>query len=140
MKKYKFIDDLTSDVMFEAYGKTIEELLENSALALFEVICQIEKIKPLKSKEIVVNGKNLEELVYNWLSKLISIVDTDCLFFSKFSVNVKEKNGAYELKATAYGEDSKPEFGGTLAKAVTYYKFKVEKTSKGYMARVCLDI
>ena len=35
--KYKFIDSLTSDVMFEAYGKTFKELFENAALALFSI-------------------------------------------------------------------------------------------------------
>ena len=30
MDKFKIIDDLTSDVLFEAYGKDMKELFENS--------------------------------------------------------------------------------------------------------------
>ena len=38
MKKYKFIEGLTSDVMFEAYGKDLKELFSNAAEAMFSVI------------------------------------------------------------------------------------------------------
>ena len=44
--KYRFIDKLKSDVMFEAYGKNLKGLFENAALALFSVICDIKKVKP----------------------------------------------------------------------------------------------
>ena len=50
--KYRFIDDLTSDVYFESYGKNLKEVFENSALAMFEVICKINKVKPLKTIKI----------------------------------------------------------------------------------------
>ena len=43
--KYKFVEDLTSDVMYEAYGKDLKELFENAALALLSVICKIDKVK-----------------------------------------------------------------------------------------------
>ena len=43
--KYRFIDDLTSDVMFEAYGKDLRELFENAAEALFSVICQVGEVQ-----------------------------------------------------------------------------------------------
>ena len=33
---YKFVEDLTSDVMFEVEGRDLSELLEQSSLALFE--------------------------------------------------------------------------------------------------------
>ena len=50
MQKYKFLDDITSDVMFEAYGKDLKELFENAAEALFSVICKIKKVKPKETQ------------------------------------------------------------------------------------------
>jgi SHS2 domain-containing protein len=135
--KYRFIDDLTSDVMFEAYGKTPKELFSNAALALFSVICQIKDVKPTKVKVIEVGAKNLKDLMFEWLQELIGIVDTENLFFSKFEIlEIDDKH----LKAKCWGEEASPERGGTVVKAVTYYKYKFEKTKEGYKVRVSLDI
>ncbi|UCC91522.1 MAG: archease [Candidatus Aenigmatarchaeota archaeon] len=135
--KYKFIDDLTSDVVFEAYGKGLNELFENAAFALFSVICQVGKIKPEFEKEIEVEGKDVKDLMFNWLQKLIEVVDIDNLFLSKFKV---KEIGDTQMKAACYGERADPKKGGTLVKAVTYYKFDLEKTKKGYKVTVSLDI
>ena len=81
MEKYKFIDDLTSDVMFEAYGNDLKELFKNSALALFSLICEINNVGREKTIDIEVNGDSLEELMVKLLQELIALVDTDELFF-----------------------------------------------------------
>lgn len=135
--KYKFLDDITSDVMFEAYGKDLKELFQNAAEALFSVICKIKKVKAKEKEEFVIKAKNLEELMINWLQGLIAIVDTEQKFFSKFEIEEVDKE---HVKAKLYGEPIKPELGETVVKAVTMYKYKLEETSKGYKVRVSLDI
>lgn len=139
MKNFEFTEDLTSDAMFKAYGKTLEELFSNAALALSSVICQIGKIEHKKVKEIEVTGKSLENLMFNWLQELIVAVDTDNLFLSKFEILNIKKDGTY-LKARCYGEATTPEKGGTVVKGVTYYKYEFKKTKEGYGVRVSLDI
>ncbi|MBA3063888.1 archease [Candidatus Woesearchaeota archaeon] len=137
MKKYKFIDDLTSDVMFEAYGKSLKELFENSAHALFSVICEIKNVGEKKTVDIEVSGDSLEELMVNWLQDLIALVDTDELFLSRFEIaEINENN----LKAKAYGEPISPEKAGVVVKGVTYYKLKLEKIKNNYKATISLDI
>ncbi len=137
MEKYKFVEDLTSDVMFEAYGMDLKELFENSALALFSIICEIKKVGEEKTIDIGVNGDSLEELMVNWLQDLIALVDTDELFFSRFEIiEISENN----LKAKAYGEPISPEKAGVVVKGVTYYKLKLEKIKDIYKAIVSLDI
>ena len=84
--KYKFIDDLTSDVMFEAYGKDMKEVFENSAEAMFTVICQVDKVGQGKSRKVEVKGKDEKELLLNWLQELIALVDTEGMFFSRFEI------------------------------------------------------
>lgn len=135
--KYKFIDDITSDVMFEAYGKGPKELFQNAAEALFSVICKIKKVKPKEAEEFEIKANNLEELMINWLQALIAIVDTEQKFFSKFEI---EEIDETHLKAKLKGEPIKPELGETVVKAVTMYKYKLEKTNKGYKATISLDI
>ncbi len=135
--KFRFIKDLTSDVVFEAYGKGRKELFENAALALASVICQVDRVRPLMRKDVEVRGEDLKDLMFNWLQELIGMVDVEGAFFSKFEiVEISDMH----LKANVYGEDADPRKGETVVKAVTYYKFSVEKTKSGYKATVAVDI
>jgi len=135
--KYKFLDDITSDVMFEVYGGNLKELFQNAAEALFSVICKIKKVKPEEGEEFLIRADNLENLMINWLQALIAIVDTEQKFFSKFEIKEIDET---HVRAKLYGEPIRPELGGTVVKAVTMYKYKLEKTDKGYKVMVSLDI
>jgi len=77
MEKYKVIDDLTSDVLFEAYGNDLKELFENSAAALSSVVCDIEKVEKQKSFSVELKGESVEDLMINWLQEIIALVDTE---------------------------------------------------------------
>lgn len=135
--KYKILDKVTSDVMFEAYGKDKKELFENSAKALFSIICDIKKVQPQKSKKVSLKANSLQNLMFSWLQELIAAVDIHEMFFSKFKIkSITEKS----LKATIYGEPLTPEKGNTVVKSVTNYNFKLEKTPKGYKVTAVLDI
>ena len=135
--KYKYLKDLTSDVMFEAYGKDLKEVFENAAEAMFETICQLDKVKPLKKLEVNIQSDSVEDLLYYWLQQLIALVDIEEMFFSKFEIKEIKDN---TLRADIYGEPITPEKGETLVKAVTNYKFNLEKVKEGYKATVSLDI
>lgn len=139
VKKFEFLENLTSDVMFKAYGKSLEELFANAALGLFSVICQVDKIEYKKVKVVEVEGDDLEDLMFSWLQKLIGIVDTDTLFFSRFEILTIREDDTY-LKARCHGEPITPEKGETVVKAVTYYEYEFKKTKEGYSIRVSLDI
>ncbi len=135
--KYRMIDDLTSDVMFEAYGKDLREVFENAAEAMFSVICNLKEVEAERVLDVELKAGRKEELMISWLQELIALVDTEEMFFSKFEVTeIDEKH----LKAKVYGEDMVQEKGGTVVKAVTYYKYKFEKTKEGYKVNVSLDI
>lgn len=135
--KYRFIDDLTSDVMFEAYGKDLKEVFENSAEAMMSVICQLKKVGDSARKEIEITGDNEKDLLLNWLQELIARVDIEGLFFSRFEI---KEISPTKLKAVVHGEEADPSKGETVVKAVTYYNFSLKKSEKGYTARVSLDI
>jgi SHS2 domain-containing protein len=136
MNKFEFLEDLTSDVMFKSYGESKEELFENSALALFTIICEIDKVSSKKEIEIEVNGENLEDLLFNWLTSLIAFQEIEQMFFSKFKIlSLTDK----KIIAKLCGEDMTKEKGLTHVKAITYYKYKVEK-KKVYEATVTCDI
>ncbi|MCD6590826.1 MAG: archease [Candidatus Aenigmarchaeota archaeon] len=137
MRKYKIIDDLKSDVMFEAFGKNLKELFENAAEALFSIICDVSSISHNRVVQVEVRGNDLKDLMFNWLQELIATVDIEEMFLSKFEIDEIDE---HHLKAKCYGEPIKPEKGDIVVKAVTYHKFGVEKTKDGYKVSVTLDI
>ncbi len=136
--KFKFVKGPTSDVKFEAYGKDAKELFENAALAVSSVMCVTKKIKPRRSVEAEVEGKNLQDLLFNWLNYVIALVDIKNMFFSRFEVSEISEE---KMKAKCYGEDAKPEHSLTVVKSVTYHEFGLEgDEKKGYKAMIVLDI
>jgi len=138
--KYEILDDITSDVMFRSYGKNFEELIENSAEALFSIICDIKEVKDKEVLMVEVEGENEKELIHNWLSKLLTVIDTENMFFSKFKVLELDKNNEIKIRVECYGEEIRQELIFTVVKAVTYYRYSVDQVEDGWVASVVIDI
>ena len=50
--KYKFLEDIAiADIAFEAYGKDLNELFENAALAIFELSADLDTVDASKKVE-----------------------------------------------------------------------------------------
>ncbi len=139
MRRFKFIDITTADVAFEAYGKDLNEVFENSALAMFEVMINTKQIEPKIEKRVEASGEDLQSLMFDWLNKLLVLVDSENLAFSYFDVEVDEKN--FRLQAVCKGEEINREKHETrtVVKAATMHKLRIEK-NKIWKARVILDI
>ena len=80
MKRFEFIEDLKSDVLFKAYGKTLEELFTSVALALSSVICQVDEMECLELRKVEDKGKDTEDLTFNWLQKLARTLFINIVF------------------------------------------------------------
>ena len=138
MKKgYNYLEDLTSDVMFEAFGQTLEQVLEVSAEAMFAVI---DKIEPKESLFIKAAAGDEKQLLYEFLSNLLTDSEIEGLFLSRFTVKSIKADKGLTLTAEAFGERMSPAKGGTVVKGVTYYGLKLDKTGDGYRAQVAMDI
>ena len=140
MEKFEFVDITTADVAFVAYGKTLNELFSNAALAFFEVMINTRQIKPKIKKNVKTNGDDLESLMFNWLNALLVYVDGKNLAFNKFKVKIDEKT--LNLTAECKGEkiDKKRHETRTAIKAATYHKLEVKKEKYRFKARVVFDV
>jgi len=137
---YKFVDGITSDVMFEVEGKDLSELLEQASLALFDVVCQRDKVEPKDFMEIEVSAHDPKELLHRWLSRLLTESDANEMFFSKFDVTVDKRGDMLFAHGKAWGEPYSQEKSGTVVKGVTYFGYEVKKKDDGWWARVSCDI
>lgn len=141
-KKYEYLEH-TADIKFLAYGDTLEEVFENAALAMFNVIIDTEKVSGETAKEVSLKSPDLESLLVDWLSELLYLFEVDEIVFWKFRVEeIKEEEEWYSIKALASGEGYYPESHPfeTEIKAVTYNQLKLEKTDEGWRAQVVVDI
>lgn len=131
--EYRFLEH-TADIMFEAYGKSYPEALQNAAKAMFTLLGKAEEREAV---EITVSAHNVEELTVCLLSDLLSHMDTHEMVFSRIVVN-KFDARAPSVSVVAYGEKKQPR---SSIKAVTYHELMVkEEDGKGWTIRILLDV
>lgn len=141
MPKFRFLEDVAiADAAFEAFGDTLEELFESCALATFEVMVETKGIRPTLKEEVKIKDQDLDDLLFDFLSELIYLKDTQKIFFSKFDLKIT-KNKEYLLAGTLWGDNidySKQEIRQDV-KAVTYHLLEVKKIGESWRAKVILD-
>jgi len=135
--KYQILDH-TADVMFEVYGKSLNELFKNAAIATFDVMVKRSSITPKIKKEINLTNKDPEKLLFEFIEELIYLKDAEYLVFKNFKIKLKDNF----LKAIVEGEKINPKKHKLLldVKAITLHKYKLSKTKTGYKAVILLDI
>jgi len=134
--KYKFLPH-TADIKFRAYGKTLNEVFENSALALNSAFYE-GKVKALEKKKIKVKGRDLESLMFRFLEELLFLYETENFLTSKIKVKVSKDNKL--LEAETFGEKPKSPKGRGDIKAVTYNDMFVKKIKDKWISQVVLDV
>ena len=136
-RKFKFLPH-TADRKFQAFGKTLEKVFENSALALFNIIYD-EKISENKKFKISVKGKDLENLMYNFLEEFLVLIDSKNFLPSKIT-NLKFDQKNLKIKAEVIGDDAENYNISEHVKAVTYNKMFIKKIKNNWTSQVVLDV
>jgi SHS2 domain-containing protein len=135
--RYKILPH--DELRFVAYGKTLEEAIQNSAFALFDTIANTEKLKNEKSFEISIKEQSLEDLVWSLLSELLWIIDAKQVFLKELKIEEFKKNKEFEIKAKAFGSDASPQLGKRDVKGVSKNQLEI-KRNKNWEIFVTLDI
>ena len=146
--KYEYFD-VTADIGFYAYGKSLEEAYENAGLAMFDVITDIGKVKKDEVEEFEIVSEDLVSLLYDYLEELLFLQDTELLFFSDFKVNIEkieDKESShlenYKLTCCAYGEEINWDVHThkSEVKAITFHKMCVKEDEGVFKLRAILDL
>lgn len=140
--KYRFLEDVAiADIAYEAYGKDLNELFENAAMAIFELSAKINTIDAKKKIEFEVENEKIDNLLYDFLSEILFLKDSKYMVFKNVKVEIKE-NKHFELKAFLEGDTINPEKQQLEndIKAVTMHMFELKKVKDGYKATVVVDI
>jgi SHS2 domain-containing protein len=135
MDHYRAVDH-EADAGFEIYGKTLEELYQNGAEALFSLIVTQGKAKPEKGKRLDLKDDN--GLLVVFLNELLYFWDTEGFIPKEFSLKIDKG----KLTGTVIGAifDPAKDTIRQEVKAVTYHQFSVEKEKDLLKARVIVDL
>ncbi|BBG24373.1 archease [Sulfuracidifex tepidarius] len=138
MRNFEFFDH-TSDVGVRAFGDTLEEAFENSALAVFELMTDTSKVKAEREFKVEIDGLDMENLLYKWIESLLAEYDYSLTLFSRFQVKIDQDN--LRLNGAAYGErfDPKIHERRTVVKAMTYHELEIKRNGR-YIITFVVDI
>ncbi len=144
-KRYKLLENVAiADVAFEAYGKSLNELFENAALAIFELSANIETVDAKEKIEFELENEKIDNLLFDFLSEILFLKDSKYMVFKNVKVEIKEnkKNQKYILKSILEGDTINPQKQQLEndIKAVTMHMFELKKEKEGYKATVVVDI
>lgn len=129
----------TADIYIEAYGSTLNEAFEQAGLALFRTI--IPEAEGSDEKiEVEAFGADLQELLYDWLEKLLHVFEILQIVGTRVKVKQISRNNVYALKGEVEGVkyDREKHATGTAVKSPTYALMEVD-TEKN-VVRFVLDI
>lgn len=136
---YRYLEHMT-DAFIEVTGNTLEDAFENAGISVVDTIVDIKSVEEKIEKEIEVKGKDLNNLLYNWLEEIIIVTITEGFVARRFSVRLG-KNGGYRLFATLSGEEidvEKHHFKVEI-KAPTFHLMEI-KQNKQVVMRFLLDL
>lgn len=142
MKRFRFLEH-TADAYVEAYGASLEEAFENAAAAFTEVMTSLESVVPTDEQSFVIEGRDLQALLYSWLEELLLEFELKQNIYSLFEVSKIEKTSkGFRLRANAWGETYNPDrhVSKVGIKAATYHRMEINKTKDMVTLRFILDI
>ena len=99
---YKYLEHST-DAFIEVKAKNLEEAFSVAGKSVVETIIDLKNIQEIEEKSIKVKGRNLLNLLYNWLEEIVTITITDGFAIRNISVNIK-KDDEYEIISKISGE------------------------------------
>jgi SHS2 domain-containing protein len=130
--------DISGDVGIKVWGQDLEELFENAAIGMAELITDVSAVPESESREVHVVAESNEDLLVQWLNELVFLFDTYNYVGKSFSLSIINK----KLKAVISGGTFDPSTNESrlLIKAATYHDLSLSKTNTHWEATIIFDI
>lgn len=146
--RYVFFDK-TADAKFQAFGVTLEEVFKNSQEAMMiimydldELVEQINEDFDVQHRDIVLEGANLETLLYNFLEEIIFLMNAEFFIGIVDKIQIIKVDEIYKLKAKLRGTQAMNVESHGEIKAVTYNEMyvKFDEDKEKYVTQVVVDL
>ncbi len=132
--------DHTADLGLRIRADSLPALFEDAARGFFSVlVANLDDVELVHEKMVSLEGQEVDLLLFDWLSELLYIFETEQMLFRQFDVQLKEG----KLRATCRGQAvdrSRHELAHEV-KAITYHGLKTVQQDDGrWLAEVIVDI
>ena len=121
--KYRLLEH-TADALVEIYGKNLDELFANAAIALFDQITDISKVEPIGELGLKLEAESREQLLVDFLQELLFVHDTENLVFSEFVVRTDGRKLDAVVRGQEFDEDKHSK--RSVVKGVTYHRLEFD--------------
>ena len=136
---YKTLEHAT-DAIIEVTAKNLKEAFQIAGISVIDTILDSSKVDENDSRKLVVKGKDLKYLLYNWLEEIIILTITDGFAGRRILIDIL-KNENYEIRAEVFGEMinlKKHEFKVEI-KSPTFHEMEIKEGDKIVM-KYLLDL
>lgn len=142
MGTWRFLDTIAlADCAVDLEAASLDDLFETAARAVAEIMVDPATVAVTVERPAALTAPSLDLLLYDWLSELLFLKDSEQAVFTGVEVQVVEgppcrlqarlRGGVIDRERTVLRAD---------AKAVTLHQFVVEPRDGGWHARVVIDI
>jgi SHS2 domain-containing protein len=102
------------------------------------IVANLDVVRLVEQQTIDLQGTERDYLVFDWLSELLYLYETQHLVLRAFEVQLTDSG----LSAVARGEKLDPDRHvlDHEVKAITYHQLKLEQTNGGWLLEVIVDI
>jgi SHS2 domain-containing protein len=135
---FKFLEH-TADLKISVEEKSLEKAFVNSALALKEAIAERVKVKSKLKKQIEINGKDLESLLYNFLEEFLFLLDAEGFLLSEIREFKLDKK-KFQIKCFLFGDKAKNYKFSNDVKAITYNEMKITNSKGKSVIEFVVDV
>ena len=141
MERFTLLDH-PADIGFLAFGRTLEEMFANAALALMACGFDLDTIEPREPVALRATGTDREALLYNWLAEILYLSDAEGWVFSAVEVSSLSEGPPLRVEGIGRGDrfNKSRHRARTYIKAVTYHQLSIEQKDGLWQARVFLDV
>jgi len=136
---YKTLEHAT-DAIIEVTADNLKEAFEIAGISVIETILDISKVDENNSRKLIVKGKDLKYLLYNWLEEMIILTITDGFAGKRILLEIT-KNENYQIDAEIFGEaiDLRKHDFKVEIKSPTFHEMDIKQNDKVIM-KYLLDL
>jgi SHS2 domain-containing protein len=129
----------TADLGIRVRAADPDALFAEAARALFSVlVVNPQTVCAVQEKRINLDGREHDLLLFDWLSELLYVFETEHLLLTQFDVRLDE-TGLHAICRGEPADRSRHELDHEV-KAITYHGLLVRREPDGWLAEVIVDI
>lgn len=115
-------------------------LFRQAGLALFDLVCERERVEPREEHALAAEAENVESLLVDWLNDLVFLFAGEGVVCADFAFDEWSER-RYAARALGEPADAQRHEPRDLVKAATYHGLSVTREAgSGWEARVILDV